>query len=317
VPIYEWADLRLSTDFELPELPAADAAGEPWTVDCREGRAPLVQPRRWFQSWRKPDGRRGLSFARFPGGYLLRFSGLADFELRPDARQIHGYRAATTPAHTFNHLLLDQVLPLAVPGASRLSLHASVVDVDGEAVAFLGATRQGKSTLAAALARRGHPVISDDCCVLRRTAAGFDVYSTYAGLRLFPETVRRVFGEPERPPAEVAHYSTKQRIVPDGAGGSFSPRRLPLGAFYAIGPRDTSSASAAAVRITPRTSRESVFDIIGVTFVLDVEDGGRAREGFELAVQAASQYPVRVLSMPWDLGALDAVADAIVGDRRG
>jgi hypothetical protein len=83
-----------------------------------------------------------------------------------------------------------------------------------------------------------------------------------------------------------------------------------------IEPRDPNSAPEAGVRIAPRTKRESVFDIIGGTFCLDVEDGGQARDGFELAVQAASLFPVRGLSCPWDLGALDSVADAIVSDRR-
>jgi hypothetical protein len=129
------------------------------------------RPRRWFHRQRQPDGRRWLSFARYPGGYLLRFIGLADFDVRPAARQIHGYRTPVTPPHTFNHLLLDQVLPLAAGGPHRLALHASVVDVDGRAVAFLGASRQGKSTLAAALARRGHTLLSDDCCAAERLPA--------------------------------------------------------------------------------------------------------------------------------------------------
>ena len=316
MPTYEWADLRLSTDFELPELSAEDtgASTDEWKVLRSDGRPPLSPLRRWFHRWRQPDGRRWLSFARYPGGYHLRFRGLADFDVRPDARQIHGYRAYTTPGHTFNHLLLDQVLPLVSGGAHRLALHASVVDVDGRAVAFLGATRQGKSTLAAALARRGYAVLSDDCCVLCRTATGFDVAPTYPGLRLFPESIDGLFDEPGTGLPRVAHYSSKQRIVPD-SGGRFSHRRVPLGALYAIAPQ-TLLAPARRMRISARTSRESVLDIIGVTFYLDVTDGGRARDGFELAAEAARSYPVRLLTFPWNFGALDSVAAAIVDDLR-
>jgi hypothetical protein len=311
---YAWADLRLSTDLELPELPVAeaDAALEEWTVTCREGRPPLRVPRCWFHRWRRPDGQRALAFARIPGGYLLRFIDLADFEVRPDARRIDGYRPATTPGHTFNHLLLDQVLPLAVPGRDRLSLHASVAEVDGGAVAFLGGTQQGKSTLAAALMQRGHTLLSDDCCVIHRTTAGFDVIPTYPGLRLFPETVRHVFGERKHPSADVAHYSTKQRIVPESAG---TPARVPLRCVYTLAARDA-SAGVRHLRIDARSRRDAVLDLVGGTFYLDVRDARRAREGFELAAAAASACAVRLLTLPWNLDALDSVVDAIAADQR-
>ena len=317
VPTYAWADLRLSTDFTLPELTGGDAgaSAEEWGVRRSDARLPIRPPRRWFHRWRQPDGSRWLSFARYPGGYVLRFAGLADFDVRPDARQIHGYRTPATPDHTFNHLLLDQVLPLVAGGAHRLALHASVVEVDGRAVAFLGASRRGKSTLAAALARRGYSVLSDDCCVLCRTADGFDVAPTYPGLRLFPENMSGLFGDAGGPRVDVAHYTSKQRIVPSDAGAVFSHRRIPLGALYTIASH-AGLDPAAGVRISARSSRDSVLEIVGVTFYLDVTDGGRVGEGFALAAEAASLCPVRVLSFAWNLAALDDVAGGIIDDLR-
>ena len=47
-----------------------------------------------------------------------------------------------------------------------LPLHASAVEVNGEAVLFLGHTGAGKSTMAAALRRRGHKVVTDDIAVV-------------------------------------------------------------------------------------------------------------------------------------------------------
>lgn len=317
MPTYAWADFRLSSDFELPELTAGVpvASAEEWRLRRSDGRLPIRPPRRWFHRWRQPDGSRWLSFARYPGGYVLRFAGLADFDVRPDAHGIHGYRAHTTPEHTFNHLLLDQVLPLIAGGAHRLALHASVVDVDGRAVAFLGASRRGKSTLAAALARRGHPVLSDDCCVLRRTASGFEVAPTYPGLRLFPENMTGMFGGTGGPRVGVAHYTSKQRIVPMEIGAGFSHQPIPLGALYVIASH-AGLDPAAGPRIDTRSSRESVLEIVGVTFYLDVSDGAQAREGFELAAAAASVCPVRVLTFPWNLDAIDGVAAQILEDLR-
>jgi hypothetical protein len=47
-------------------------------------------------------------------------------------------------------------------------LHASAIEVMDGCVAFTGHSGAGKSTMAAALAARGHQVISDDVCVLHR-----------------------------------------------------------------------------------------------------------------------------------------------------
>jgi hypothetical protein len=46
-------------------------------------------------------------------------------------------------------------------------LHASVIDFADGCVAFIGAKGAGKSTIVAALARRGHQVIADDICRLQ------------------------------------------------------------------------------------------------------------------------------------------------------
>ena len=124
-----------------------------------------------------------------------------------------------------------------------------------------------------------------------------------------------MFGETRTPRLDVAHYSSKQRVATADSEGSFSHRRVPLGALYAIAPQ-AGLGPATRFRTSERTGRESVLGIIGATFYLDVTDGRRAREGFELAAEAARSCPVRLLTFPWNLGALDSVAAAIVDDLR-
>src|SRR5947208_5435178 len=86
-----------------------------------------------------------------------------------------------------------------------------------------------------------------------------DALPTYPGLRLFPDTVRHVFGERERPPADVAHYSTKQRIVPDGAAAG---ARVPLRCVYTIAAREP-TAETQRLRIEPRSRRDAILDLVG------------------------------------------------------
>ena len=303
---YHWCQLTLRSDIELPELrPAREEPGarHDWRIRLDRGRAPRRADRHWFHHWRFPDGRRWLSLARYAGGYLARFPGLVDFDVRTGDREIACYRGAGTPLRTLRHLLLDQVLPLVAGDRDRLALHASVVAAGTNdaaaagAVAFLGAAGNGKSTIAARLAQRGCPIVSDDCCLLVRRTGGFDVAPSYPGVRLRPDSVAHLFAGIRRPRDRVAHYSTKQRIAGPEAGVGFHEHPLPLRQLYVLAPiADLKSGDSAD---DPRTQRpRRAARPRELHFHLDVEDPGRVGDAFELAADVAASYEVRLLTFP-------------------
>ena len=83
---YQWCELTLGSDVELPELRRASdqpLVHHDWRIRMHRGRAPRRTGRQWFHHWRFPDGRRWLSLARADGGYLVRFPSLADFDVQP------------------------------------------------------------------------------------------------------------------------------------------------------------------------------------------------------------------------------------------
>jgi hypothetical protein len=322
VPTYQWAGLELAADFALPELVRPDpsravagpsASDRHWRIRRWRGGAPMRTAIRWFHHWTFPNGRRWLSFARLDDGYLLRFPRFADFVVRLPAREVVARRGRSTPPDTVRHLLLDQVLPLIVASGDCLALHASVLNVDGGAIAFLGAAGHGKSTLAAALGRRGHAVLSDDCCVVRRSARGFDVWSTYPGVRLFGPSRDHVFGDAPTRGRRVSHYSSKRRVIDDAGTPRFGATPVPLRRVYVLADRTTESR-VTRVEITRRSRRDSVVDLVGGTFFLDVTDPERALDAFGLAGDIAASLPVCSLTFPWDLAALDEVIDQLLAD---
>jgi hypothetical protein len=316
VTAYQWCELTLKSNVELPELRRAGGRARPtdeWHIRARRGLAPHRSNRQWFHEWRFPDGHRWLSLARERGGYLVRFPGLVDFEVQPGAREIYCYRRSGTPLRTMRHLLLDQVLPLIAGGATRLALHASVVATRAGAVAFLGAAGHGKSTLAARLARRGCPLVSDDCCVLQRQPGGFAVAPSYPGVRLAPDAVADIFAGARIPTHRVAHYSSKRRIADPIAGLDFREGPLPLRRIYVLAPlRDLKRARTLAIR--GRSAREGLLDLVNFTFHLDVEDPVRVRHAFELAADVAASCDVRLLTFPWNAKSAASVADAVLSD---
>lgn len=71
-----------------------------------------------------------------------------------------------------------------------LPLHASVVVINGQAVAFMGESGAGKSTLAAWLNSQGYPLLCDDVCVIRFEADGVPVaYPAFPRLKLWNDAL--------------------------------------------------------------------------------------------------------------------------------
>lgn len=100
-------------------------------------------------------------------------------------------------------LLLGPAMASVLHQRGVLAMHASAVVVDGGVHAFLGESGQGKSTIAAALAQRGCPVVADDLL-----AVGFDadgrpvVYPAFPHLRITADAARAV---------DMSHLSTSSR----------------------------------------------------------------------------------------------------------
>jgi hypothetical protein len=101
------------------------------------------------------------------GRYWVRVPDLGAFELSPDSGEVR----ASVSSEASRELLLDGYYGTALPLFAQAVLgyevmHASAVLVDGGAVAFCGQTGVGKSTIAAALSRRGFAHWADDAVAL-------------------------------------------------------------------------------------------------------------------------------------------------------
>lgn len=261
---YDFCGLPIESGFALPELRAASAAPRCLiTIDRTAAPPPDVY---WFHEWRKPRGPRWLSFGRIDGGYLLRFTGLADFAVNSAATRIVARPAPGVPAGTVRHLLIDQVLPLAASRHGHVALHASAVHLNGiGAIGFVGDAGRGKSTLAAALAATGAHVVTDDCLTIDSRGASLYAVPGYPGLRLWPRSPARTVLASRRA-RRVAHYSSKQRVL-DGA--TFHQQAVPLRALFLLSPRAASGAAASIRRVAPRAR---LMGLLRYGYVLDVED---------------------------------------------
>jgi hypothetical protein len=262
----------------------------------------------WLNHWYWPDGTVWLAFARLATGYLLHFPALADFVVSTDARAVRCYPQADIPLETVRHLLLNQVIPLVLSHLGKLVLHASACATRQGAIAFLGETGMGKSTLAASLGLRGFPVLTDDCLLVEQQAGVMVSVPSYPGLRLWPETVSALFAQ--KPVLEpLAHYTEKKRLILDPA-----PCPVPIllkGVYVLLQPEQRKRSGG--VTITPLAASEALLAIVKNSFQLDLTDREQLRRAFGQYEQVAKAVPFFSLTFPRQHAFLPAVHTAILG----
>lgn len=211
----------------------------------------------WFTSWKSGDG------------YIARFPKLCSFRFQPEAMVVECSPEPRVADSTIAHLILDHAIPrLLSLLPDHLVLHAGAVQVEGEAIAILGESGRGKSTLAAWLASQGFPLLTDDCLVLRRDDGlqQWVAQPSYQSVRLWPDSVDALqIGEPAL--REFAHYSAKKRTGKE-VDFEFATRGAPLKAcFVLVGKPDSD-----AVEIRPLAVNEGFLFLAQSVFRLDAEN---------------------------------------------
>lgn len=253
-----------------------------------------------FHNWVLPDGRVWTIFFRNKQGYLLRFPGLADFQILADGKGVICWPAESVPEVSVQHLYLNQVLPLAMSKQGKMVFHASAVEIEDEGIAFMGESGRGKSTLAASFATNDFRFLTDDGLVVQRNGRAFDLLPSNPSIRLWEDSEQALIarGTEKAPSVE---FTTKSRFL---AGNTINfcdePRRLRRVYFLGSGERE-------CVNFDALSGRDAVIELVKHAFLLDVEDKELLKRQFEelsLLVRASSFYRLDYPRRFNDLGEL-------------
>ncbi|MPZ79821.1 MAG: hypothetical protein GEV28_05240 [Actinophytocola sp.] len=160
-------DLVLRRGPDRP-VPAARPAGERLAEVCR------------------PDRTVFYSLARSADGVVLRYPGLCDFAGDSRFADITVHLDPDGDAGLLPVMISGTLLAVHLMLRHELVLHASAVQVDGRALAFVGSSGMGKSTLAAALCDLGCGLVSDDLLRVDVAPGGMIAYPGGTENRLRP-----------------------------------------------------------------------------------------------------------------------------------
>jgi hypothetical protein len=112
------------------------------------------------------------TFCRVADGVIARFYGIAEFWISPALDRVVCRRSPDVDPEYQAALMAGSLAAFLHAARGRTVLHASAVAVDGSALAFVGPSNQGKSTLAALLCSEGASLIADDVLVIDLGTAG-------------------------------------------------------------------------------------------------------------------------------------------------
>jgi len=208
--------------------------------------------------------------------------------------------------------LLGPVLGLLLRLRGMTCLHASAMVIGECAVAFVGPAGAGKSTTAAALARRGHAVLSDDVATLAENNGSFFVYPGYPYLSLWPESMESLYGSAEAFPRFSQNYQ-KRCLSLKKNELLFEERPIPLAAVYILSERRCDPAPI-LVDMSPQTA---FFALIANTFATNVLDGPARAKEFELLGRLVPRVAVRRLHAHEEARRLPDLCERICDDVQG
>jgi hypothetical protein len=202
-------------------------------------------------------------------------------------------------AWRWERLLFAQVLPLAAALAGRELFHASAVSLDCGAVAFLGSSGAGKSSVAAQLVARGASLVTDDVLALAVDLRGTRILA-YPGARLAgvdPRELATMTDEGRRRLGAMVGRSDKTYFATPVAES-----HLPLCALYYLdrGPGPRSIEISACRSLASR--------LLGSSFLSYLDSPEHLVGHLDVCARIAQAVPTYEVTAPTAAAACDVAA---------
>ena len=238
----------------------------------------------------------------------LRFDGTGSFLIGPSTVVVEPDPGAHDRA--VGNLVVGPAFATLLHLRGHLVLHASCVGFPAGAVAFMGDSAWGKSTLAAACVRAGHRLIADDT-----TAFAIDgpdgiapeAIPAYPRIKLFADALAALGLDPDA--LEPIHPANPKRVLHADDGFTWEP--APLRRIYLLDGAD----EGAPTSIEPLESSDAFVELVRHTFAVDLLEMTDTRERHFAQVSAlASRVSVSRLRVGASLARVTDIPAVVRAD---
>jgi hypothetical protein len=297
---YSLCGLRLRSELELNLPLCADGV---WDVDIRWG-ADIDN------SGAPPPGKAIASFIHddvawytatvTESGYMLRFKNCGEFFISADLRDLEVRRDRSGEVTLLPILLAGTVSAFLLALRGETVLHASAVSIDGAAIAFVGQSGRGKSTIAALLCVAGAELVTDDVLTID---AGPPVTCTGGASELRLRQSAASIGDGQ--PATTTRMTADDRLA---LAVKTSPQQpLPVAALVIPSPSRTAS-SVEFKRLEPSTA---LFALLSFPRVHGWQRPDVLTRDFSALTDVVNRVPTYDATIPWGPPFDPGVADAL------
>lgn len=222
---YRAFGMTIRSEIPLPELPADNRPHQ--EAELTVTLEPLETPP-------EQNGPPGTLYPVAEGEYRMDVEAVGSYLVQG------GRRIAIAPfpgvrPEVVRLFLLGTALGAVLHQRSGLALHASAVDIEGQAVLLMGDSGVGKSTTVAALVQRGYTLLADDVTYLVQQSGRTMVHQGVQRVKLWQESAEALGIAPASLTEVHPDFPSRRSMAtPGGTLGS-----LPLGAIFLLTPGES------------------------------------------------------------------------------
>jgi hypothetical protein len=235
----------------------------------------------------------------------ISYRGLGSCEVI-SGREIIGEPEKDLDENVVSFLALGPGMSVLLHQRGFLTLHAGCVKIGKYAVAFMGPSGTGKSTIAATLHVRGHGVVADDVTVIDNFGSIPAAYPGYPGLHLLPDMASFFRDRLERPARIDSDDQKAKYMVHRG----FPPSAVPIKRVYLV-------SDGPNVEISRLSGHKAVYELVNNSYWIRLTHDFRPASYFLQCARLCAQVPIMRLTRPRTGSALTELAKIVEEDVYG
>jgi hypothetical protein len=313
---YQLFDLIAGADQAIPGLTPESRRGQP-DISIHLGTRPRGEHESqeqilWYESGAvDATGKPALQIWNISGGPYLRadYFDSTKFWLEKSGKEVWVSWSEGSSLNVAISYLLGPIFGVVLRLRGITCLHGSAVSIAGRGAIFIGPPGAGKSTTAAALAQRGHPVLSDDIVALSKQGDSLEITPAYPHLCLWPDSMEMLLGSGAAL-LPLAEDSDKKKLPLDGAHGTFGKEAVSVAGIYLLGER----RAGTRVFLNKVPPQEALISLISNVFGTNLPVPNQAASDLPRLVKLLEQASVRRIHADADPRQIFSLCEYIESD---